>query len=157
MNQFCDCVEDGWCPRYGKEQRGRFREICAGVNCDLGTAAAFRQQWQREADSYSYEPESKSPPVRLLLKTDQAPGDAVAMTAAIYSLHKAHPGKYLTEVESYWPEIFAYNPDVVAHHIPGERDDANLPNAAVLQMHYPAINESNTRCIHFMQGFCETL
>jgi Glycosyltransferase family 9 (heptosyltransferase) len=123
------------------------RQICQGVNVDLGTAAAFREQWQREANMQP----SSEPPIPLLLKTDQAPGDAVAMTAAIYSLHRAHPGKYLTAVESRWPDVFEYNPDVVP--------TKSIPDASwnEVRMHYPAIHQSNERSIHFMQGWCEFL
>lgn len=121
------------------------RELCAGVNVDLGTAAAFREQWTREADTLKRQNGTSSVP--LLLKTNQAPGDAVVMTAAIYSLHKAYPGKYLTAVESLWPEVFEHNPDVVEV----------TPRAVPLQMHYPAIHKSNERGIHFMQGWCEFL
>jgi ADP-heptose:LPS heptosyltransferase len=113
----------------------------------MGAAAAFRAQWAREAGTVT--PAREVPPSPILLRTDQAPGDAVAITAAIYSLHRAHPGRYLTAVESRWPEVFAYNPDVV----PAE----SIPNAAPLQMHYPAIHQSNQRGIHFMQGWCEHL
>lgn len=177
MNQFCDCKQDGFCNRYGREMRGRFRQICAGINCDLGTAAVFREQWLREAGEdnkmqkckcWSVSSQNKPiaafgcpdckgtgfvnlpfPPTPLLLKTDQAPGDAVAMTAAIYSLHKAHPNKFLTAVESPYPEVFAYNPDVVSAE--------SIPDALPIQMHYPAIHDSNKRAIHFMQGWCEFL
>ena len=142
--RFCDCGEDGWCPRYRRQMGGRLRELCAGVNVDLGTAAAFREQWLREAGEPCSGAEAPQP---LLLKTDQAVGDAVAMTAAIYSLHRAHPGKYVTAVESRWPEVFAHNPDV----------SARVPEAAEVQMHYPAIHQSNERGIHFMQGWCEFL
>lgn len=155
INPFCICESDGWCPRYGREQRGRFREICAGKNVDLGTAAAFREQWQREA--MSAVPHGGEP-TKLILKTGQAPGDAVAMTAAIYSLHQAYPGKYATAVESYWPEVFENNPDVVANTVPidGYANDA-LPGASPVEMHYPAIHQSNERGIHFMQGWTEFL
>lgn len=145
---FCECKEDGWCLRYQREMRGRFREICAGINCDLGTSAVFREQWAREAGTAVHL--NLKQPIPLLLKTNQAPGDAVAMTAAIYSLHKAHPNKYLTAVETPWQEVFAYNPDVLP--IEHEYKDA-LP----LHMHYPAIHQSNERGIHFMQGWCEFL
>ncbi len=128
------------------------RELCAGVNVDLGTAAAFREQWSREAGTTV----SIGKPTRLLLKTDQAPGDAVAMTAAIYSLHQAHPGKYTTTVSSYWPEVFAYSPHVLWHLIPGT-NPITEPGVVEVQMHYPAIHQSNTRAIHFMQGWCEHL
>lgn len=147
-NKFCDCSEDGWCTRYAREMRGRFREICAGVNCDLGTAAAFREQWSREADPVMTG-RSVGAYMPLLLKTAQAPGDTVAMTAAVYSLHRAHPGRFLTAVESPHPEVWENNPDVV----PAE----SIPDALPLQMHYPAIHQSNQRAIHFMQGWCEHL
>ena len=141
---YCECVEDGFCERYRRQMGGRMRELCAGVNVDLGTAAAFREQWSREV---SFRANAGGKPMPLLLKTDQAPGDAVAMTAAIYSLHRAHPGRYLTAVESRWPEVFEHNPDVVAAE--------SVPGASPLQMHYPAIHRSNERGIHFMQGWCE--
>lgn len=152
-NQFCQCKEDGYCLRYGRDMRGRFREICQGINVDLGTAAAFRHQWMMEkpcADGVKIDSER----TKLLLATGQAPGDALAMTAAIYSLHKAHPGKYHTWVESYWPDVFAHNPDVAGHFIPA---GGASPMQSRVEMHYPAIHQSNDRAIHFMQGWCEFL
>lgn len=149
----CDCTADGHCLRYRRSMNGRFRQICQGVNVDLGTAAAFRAQWAREAGSVDIGrgrglSARVTPNLRhVLLRTDQAPGDAVAMTAAIYSLHRAHPGRYLTSVESLWPGVFAHNPDLVPV----------TPGASLLHMHYPAINDSNRRAIHFMQGWCEFL
>lgn len=142
----CSCIEDGYCPRYQRAMQGRFREICAGINVDLGTAAAFREQWVREAGAPLT---TAGPAVPLLLRSYQAPGDAVAMTAAIYSLHRAHPGRYATTVDSLWPEVFMHNPDVV----PPE----TVPSAVPLQMHYPAIHQCNDRGIHFMEGWCEFL
>lgn len=158
---FCDCKEDGFCPRYHRDMGGRLREICAGVNVDLGTAAAFRHQWMQEVPHAPYRSEpvplvqpATTEPHRLLLQTHQAPGDAVAMTAAIYSLHRAYPGHYETRVESYWPEVFRFNPDVAAHADVGV---PLPPDAQPVQMHYPAIHRSNDRAIHFMQGWCEFL
>ncbi len=142
---FCDCQTDGYCPRYNRTMAGRMRELCQGVNVDLGTAAAFREQWAREAGPVKYKESAE----KILLKTDQCVGDAVAMTAAIYSLHKSHPGQFLTAVESPWPEVFQYNPDVV--HVDPDQW------FKVLGMHYPAIHKSNERGIHFMQGWCEHL
>jgi len=140
---FCECKEDGFCRRYQREMGGRMREVCAGVNVDIGTSAAFREQWAREVEVNKFEGNPKS----LLLRTDQAPGDALVMTAAIYSLHKAYPGKYVTAVESQWPEVFAHNPYIVQ----AQSDFGDL------HMHYPAIHKSNERGIHFMQGWCEFL
>lgn len=155
---FCDCTQDGYCPRYNREMKGRFREICAGINVDLGTAAAFREQWQREYETihkFEYMPTFTKPPTPLLLRTDQAPGDALVMTAAIYSLHQSHPGKYVTAVESYWPDVFMHNPDVYEHFIPDKNNDWS--DYLTVHMHYPAIHDSNKRGIHFMQGWCEFL
>lgn len=138
----CDCSEPGYCPRYKREMRGRFREICRGVGVDLGTAAAFRAQWAAEAGAVR-----RGPPKRLLLTTDQAPGDAVAMTAAIHSLHRAHPGAYTTAVRSPHPAVFECNPDVAPEG----------PGMSELRMHYPAVRSSNERGIHFMGAWCEFL
>lgn len=148
---YCGCTEDGFCQRYGRYMGGRLREVCAGINIDLGTAAAFREQWKRESGLYdgAGSLHSESAPTPILLKTDQAPGDAVVMTAAVYSLHRAHPKKYVTAVESMWPEVFSCNPDVVPI--------GSIPRASPVQMHYPAIHRSNERGIHFMQGWCEFL
>lgn len=143
-NSLCECREPGYCRRYRREMRGRFREICAGVNVDLGTAAAFREQWDREAGARTPADVPKS----LLLITDQAPGDTVVMTAAVYSLHQAYPGRYLTAIKSPHPEVWEHNPDV-------DLNPAPIP--AELRMHYPAVHQSNKRGIHFMQGFCEFL
>lgn len=144
ITKICECDEDGYCGRYGRYMSGRLRQICQGINCDLGTAAAFREQWKREAGMNGQCTEA---PTALLLKTDQAPGDAVAMTAAVYSLHQAYPGKYITAVESRWPEVFEYNPHI----------SPSITNMLPVQMHYPAIHRSNHRSIHFMQGWCEFL
>ena len=153
MDGTCNCQEDGYCPRYGREMRGRFREICRGINVDLGTAAAFREQWTRESGPIVSD---NLAPIPLLLKTHQAPGDAVVMTAAIYSLHRAYPGRYVTAVESYWPDVFQYNPDVPMHLIPSGSAGTAL-GVSEVQMHYPAIHQSNERSIHFMQAWCEFL
>ena len=139
----CQCKEEGFCQRYQRDMRGRWWEICQGINVDLGTSVAFRNQWEREAAPKS----ALDPARRLLLKTNQAPGDALVMTAAIYSLHKAYPGKYTTAVQSPYPEVFEHNPSVV-------------PQTAGVQsfeMHYPAVKDCNSRGIHFMQGWCEFL
>lgn len=152
VTPLCECNADGYCHRYARHMSGRFRELCAGVNVDVGTAAAFREQWAREAESIhglAIPTATTASPRQLLLRTDQQVGDAVAMTAAIYSLHRMYPGKYLTAVESQWPEVFEHNPDVVPVD--------TLTDPERLHMHYPAVHQSNERAIHFMQGWCEHL
>lgn len=152
MTTTCDCQTDGFCSRYQRDMGRRMREICAGTNVDLGTAAAFREQWRREATPTAY----SGPKRQLLLKTNHAPGDAVAMTAAIYSLHRSYPGEYSMMVESYWPDVFAHNPDVSAHLIPTGKTTDFL-GVSNVEMHYPAIHQSNDRTIHFMGAWCEFL
>ncbi len=152
-SNLCGCVEDGFCARFQRQMRGRFRQICQGIDVDLGTAAAFRAQWAREASGGGASP---PPPVAastgqtgipLLLKTFQAPGDTVAATAAIYSLHRAYPGRYVTAVETQWPEVFQYNPDVVPAR------EGMMP----VCLSYPGIHHSNDQAVHFMQAWCEFL
>lgn len=150
----CICPTPGYCPRYGREMAGRFYEICQGIDIDLGTAAAFRTLWQQEAPEQTKSNGSNRIP--LLLQTDQAPGDAVVITAAIYSLHKAHPGRYATSIESYWPDVFEHNPDVV-DNIMATGGAILQQGCGVVRMHYPAIHQSNDRGIHFMEGMCEFL
>ena len=120
------------------------RELCAGANVDIGTAAALREQWRREVQDHGAIINTTNL-THLLLRTNQAPGDAVVMTAAIYSLHRAYPGQYKTSVDSLWLEVFEHNPDVV----PPAHDMTELV------MHYPAIHQSNRRGIHFMHAWCE--
>lgn len=146
----CECPTDGFCTRYGREMGGRMRELCRGVNVDIGTAEAFRQQWLREAGAASSIKKDK-PPRSLVLITEQAPGDALVMTAAIYSLHRTHPGKFITAVDTPYREVFEHNPDVCTIQ------EARAAGAKDLRMHYPAIHQSNARGIHFMQGYCEFL
>lgn len=141
MARECECVGPGLCQRYQREMVGRNYEVCRGINVDLSVSAAFRAQWDREAIS------SRRPARRIHLKVDYEVGDCVAMTAAIYSLHRTHPGKYATSVQSRFPEVFQYNPDVA---VPTD-------GAEPLAMHYPEVHRSNERGIHFMQAWCEYL
>jgi Glycosyltransferase family 9 (heptosyltransferase) len=117
------------------------RGICRGDSVDAGTAAELRDQWAREAGPSLYD----GPTVDIVLTTDQRPGDALVMTAAIVSLHRKYPGRFRTAVRSPWPEVFECNPYVV---------DVVGPELA---MHYPAIHDANHRCIHFMGAYCEHL
>lgn len=151
--QFCECTQDGLCPRYNREMSGRLREICQGENVDVGLAASFRKQWQDEKDMQPSAHLWNEPttPIPLVLKTTQAPGDALVMTAAIHSLHRAHPGKFLTAIESEHPAIFENNPDVI------NVSEAKRLGTRTLTMHYPAIAQANDRGIHFMQAYCEYL
>ena len=105
---------------------------------------------EKDASTHQESPENSKPtkaskkaipaasgPRRLILQNRLAPGDILVMTAAIRSLHKAHPGKFITDVESPVPEIFQNNPHVTALNGDGQKID----------MHYPLISD------HTMRGF----
>jgi 2-polyprenyl-3-methyl-5-hydroxy-6-metoxy-1,4-benzoquinol methylase/ADP-heptose:LPS heptosyltransferase len=84
----------------------------------------------------------KSPAKRLILRNRQSPGDVLVMTAALRSLHLAHKGKFLTDVDSPCPAIFQNNPYVTALNGDGE----------VIDMHYPEIHKSGMSGRHFTDG-----
>jgi ADP-heptose:LPS heptosyltransferase len=88
---------------------------------------------------------------KLILKNHLSPGDVLVMTAAIHSLHKAHPGKFRIAVDTSCPAIFEHSPDVEP------LDKAHEEKWEEVATHYPAINECNQRAIHFMSAYCEYL
>lgn len=77
-------------------------------------------------------------PRRLILRNRLSPGDVLVMTAAIRSLHKAYPGKYLTDVDTPCSEIFENNPNITNLEGDGQ----------VIDMHYPAISDYNADGFH---------
>lgn len=89
-------------------------------------------------------------PQKLILRSFQAPGDVLMLTAAVRDLHLAHPGRYLTDVRTSAAELWAHNPYVT----PLADDD---PEVRTLEMHYPLVHESNQRPYHFLHGFAQYL
>lgn len=89
-------------------------------------------------------------PQRLILRSGQCPGDVVVMTAAVRELHCQWPGQYETDVRTCAAAIWEHNPYVTPIR-DGDRD------ARVIDMHYPLINQSNQRPVHFLEGYCEHL
>ncbi|OYV83437.1 MAG: hypothetical protein B7Z73_15970, partial [Planctomycetia bacterium 21-64-5] len=87
---------------------------------------------------------------RLILRCGQCPGDVVVMTAAVRELHRQYPGQYQTDVRSCAPAIWEHNP-YLTPIADGDRD------ARTIDMHYPLINQSNQRPVHFLEGYCEHL
>ncbi len=87
----------------------------------------------------------------LILRNHLPPGDVLVMTAAIHSLHKKHPGKFLTGVDTSCNQLFEHNPDIAT---PVQLEGSN---AEIVEMHYPLVNESNQRAVHNMQGYCDFL
>lgn len=83
---------------------------------------------------------------KLILRNFQSPGDILMLTAAVRDLHRAHPGEFLTDVRTPFPDLWSYNP----HLTPIADDD---PDAELVDCHYPLIHQSNNTPAHFLHGF----
>lgn len=84
---------------------------------------------------------------KIVLKNHLSPGDVLAMSAAVHSLHKAHPGKFVVAADTSAPALWEHSPDVVPA---GDGFET-------IQTHYPLVNECNQRAVHFLQGYCDFL
>src|SRR5882724_2798411 len=87
---------------------------------------------------------------KLILVNFQSPGDLVTLTAAVRDLHTCYPNQFITDVRTGSPELWEQNPYVTPL-------DVNDPEVRVLECHYPLIQFSNHRPVHFLQGFIENL
>jgi ADP-heptose:LPS heptosyltransferase len=87
---------------------------------------------------------------KLLLKNSLCPGDVVTLTAAVRDLHRAHPGRFLTDVRTPFPTLWEHNPYLT-------RLDEKAPGVEVIEMHYPLIHACNTAPFHFIHGFSQFL
>ena len=87
---------------------------------------------------------------KLILENYQPPGDVVMLTAAVRDLHRCYPGRYLTDVRTDCPELWQNNPYLTPL-------DAADSGVRVLNCHYPLIQVSNQRPVHFIHGFIEYL
>jgi hypothetical protein len=106
-----------------------------------------RQEGARQNGRLRRQP---SQPTRLILHSGQCPGDVVVMTAAVRELHRQHQGKYETDVRTFAKEIWEHNPFITR-----VADDDR--EARTIEMHYPLVNQSNQRPVHFLEGYCEHL
>ena len=104
---------------------------------------------------------------KVVLVNDLSPGDILISSVAIRSLHKAHPGRYLTDVRSPCNEIFNNNPyvtklpisDVAAANRAIEdlkKDENHLPimvgDTKYVISHYPEIHRSGMTGLCFADG-----
>lgn len=87
---------------------------------------------------------------QLILASNLCPGDLLTMTAAIESLHLQFPGRYLTDVRTNHPQIWAGNP-----HISPIAD--GTPGSKTIQMHYPSIHACNQVAVPFLAGYTSYL
>lgn len=84
---------------------------------------------------------------KLVLCNRQCPGDILVMTAALECLHRQHPGRYLTAVDTSCNAIFDNNPHVTTFDRPDR----------VLRVGYDLINQADHKPCHFLQGFTEDI
>jgi ADP-heptose:LPS heptosyltransferase len=87
---------------------------------------------------------------KLILVNYLSPGDLVMLTAAVRDLHRCHPGEFLTDVRTGSPELWENNPYLTPL-------SAGDPEVETLVCHYPLIQHSNQRPVHFIHGFIEFL
>src|SRR5207302_1688830 len=83
---------------------------------------------------------------KLIIVSKLSPGDVLMLTAAIRDLHRSHPGKFLTAVDTSVPELWENNPYVVPLAEIGE-------GAERMEANYPIIHESNGGAYHFVHGY----
>ncbi len=79
-----------------------------------------------------------------------SPGDIVVLTAAVRDLHRAYPGRFLTEVRTSSPALWENNPYLT-------RLNSEEPGVRTIVCHYPLIHRSNAAPFHFIHGFIEYL
>lgn len=72
------------------------------------------------------------------------------LTAAVRDLHRAYPGRYLTDVRTSAPQIWEHNPLIT------KLDEADR-KTQVINMEYPLVHHSNRRPYHFLHGFVQFL
>jgi len=72
------------------------------------------------------------------------------LTAAVRDLHRCYPQQFLTDVRTPCPQIWENNPDITP------LDEAE-PGTEVIACHYPLIHRSNSRPVHFLEGFVHYL
>lgn len=85
-----------------------------------------------------------------ILRNFQSPGDIVMLTAAVRDLHRAYPGRFLTDVRTSASALWENNP----HITPLDEHDRDV---ATIDLHYPLIHQSNFRPFHFIHGFIQYL
>lgn len=77
-------------------------------------------------------------------------GDVVMLTAAVRDLHRAYPGRFLTDVRTSAPALWAHNPHLTPL-------DPKSRRVRSMVCHYPLIHRCNTAPYHFIHGFMEHL
>lgn len=89
-------------------------------------------------------------PEQLILTNGQAPGDVLMFTAAIRDLHIAHPGEYITELQTIAQPLWDNNPFA-------QRVNTGQPHKRLKIGYSTSINNCNQRAGHFTTGFVRDL
>src|SRR3954465_11344482 len=87
---------------------------------------------------------------RLILKSHFSPGDIVMLTAAVRDLHRCYPGKFQTDVQTLFPEIWENNPFIT-------RLQEKAKGAETIECSYPLIDRCNEAPYHCLHGYIEFL
>jgi ADP-heptose:LPS heptosyltransferase len=77
-----------------------------------------------------------------------SPGDIVMLTAAVRDLHRAYPGRFVTDVRTSCPALWEQNPNLTPL-------DNEQPGVRSMVCHYPLIHQCNDRPYHFIHGFID--
>lgn len=85
---------------------------------------------------------------KIILRNGLSPGDVVMLTAAVRDLHRYCPDRFLTDVRTPYPELWAHNRFIT----PLAEQDSGV---VTLDCHYPLIQRSNQAPMHFLHGFIE--
>ena len=85
---------------------------------------------------------------KLILRCWYSLGDIVLLTAAVRELHRAHPGKFLTDLRTPFDDLWLHNP-----HVTPVRDG----EGEVIECDYALLEESNTAPFHVIHSFTENL
>jgi hypothetical protein len=85
-------------------------------------------------------------PAKIILRNFLSPGDIVMLTAAVRDLHLCYPGRFVTDVRTPSPELWAHNPYLTSLD---EKDS----EVRIIDCEYPLIHQSNQRPYHFIHAF----
>lgn len=87
---------------------------------------------------------------RLILRSFQAPGDVLMLTAAVRDLHRAYTGQFQTDVRTTADALWDNNPNIT-------RLREGEAGVEQIEMQYPLIHQSGQRPYHFIHGYVQFL
>jgi ADP-heptose:LPS heptosyltransferase len=87
-------------------------------------------------------------PIKILLYNNLCPGDLLIMTGALEALHQQYPGRFLTDINCFHPDIYANNPHIT-------KLNPKDPEVIHFWTTYPLVNKTNGRPIHFLEGYVD--